>query len=115
MSGTPGHRTDSERLGNEVEGYLLWQARVREAEQRAEEFVRPLEWLTTSQRVEIEQRYVEDSLRRARRDLERIAARCRSLRAEYEARYRQLRHRCLALTLATCAGLGMLVTLLLRA
>ncbi|KUL34417.1 cytochrome C oxidase subunit I [Streptomyces sp. NRRL F-4489] len=99
-------------MSNEVEGYLLWQARISEAEQRAREFVRPLEWLTTSQRVEIEQRYVDDSLHRAQRDLERIAARCRSLRTEYESRYRHLRHRCLALTLATCAGLGLLATLL---
>ncbi|MGW4568438.1 cytochrome C oxidase subunit I, partial [Streptomyces sp. NPDC004561] len=74
-------------LANEVEGYLLWQARVAEAEQRAREFVRPMDWLTTAQRTEIEQHYVAESLRRAQQDLERIAARCVSLRAEYEQRY----------------------------
>jgi hypothetical protein len=98
-------------LGNEVEGYLLWQARIAEAERRADEFVRPMEWLTTSQRVEIEQRYVSDSLQRAQKDLERIAARCVSLRAEYESRYLQLRRRCLGLTLAICAGLAVVAAL----
>ncbi|MFC7865006.1 cytochrome C oxidase subunit I [Streptomyces murinus] len=100
-------------LGNEVEGYLLWQARVAEAEQRAQEFVRPMDWLTTAQRTEIERSYVEDALRRARKDLERIAARCASLRAEYENRYRELRRRCVGWTLGVCAGLAAAVTLLL--
>ncbi|KOV90844.1 cytochrome C oxidase subunit I [Streptomyces sp. NRRL B-3648] len=91
-------------LGNEVEGYLLWQARVAEAERRAREFAGPLEWLTTAQREQIEQRYVADSLQRAKGDLERIAARCVSLRAEYEQRYRELRRRCVGIALAVCAG-----------
>ncbi|AYN43700.1 cytochrome C oxidase subunit I [Streptomyces dangxiongensis] len=100
-------------LGNEVEGYLLWQARVAEAERRAREFTGSLEWLTTAQREEIERRYAADSLRRARADLERVAARCMSLRAEYEQRYGELRRRCLAMTLAVCAGLTTVATLLL--
>ncbi|MEU0050050.1 cytochrome C oxidase subunit I [Streptomyces sp. NPDC006309] len=100
-------------LGNEVEGYLLWQARVAEAEQRAREFTGSLDWLTTAQREEIERRYAADSLRRARADLERVAARCMSLRAEYEQRYRELRRRCLAMTLAVCAALTTVAALLL--
>ncbi|MEU1006864.1 cytochrome C oxidase subunit I [Streptomyces sp. NPDC088810] len=100
-------------LGNEVEGYLLWQARVAEAERRAREFTGPLEWLTTAQREQIEQRYVADSLQRARGDLERVAARCVSLRAEYEQRYRELRRRCVGIVLAVCAGCTTLATLLL--
>ncbi|MFF1280051.1 cytochrome C oxidase subunit I [Streptomyces sp. NPDC058299] len=100
-------------LGNEVEGYLLWQARVAEAEQRARDFSGSLEWLTTAQREEIERRYAADSLRRARADLERVAARCMSLRAEYEQRYRELRRRCLAMTLAVCAALTTVAALLL--
>lgn len=93
------------RLGNEAEGYLLWQATIAVAEERAREFVRPMDWLTTSQRVEIERHYVTDSLQRARQDLERIAARCVSLRGEYELRYRKLRLRCMAGALALCAAL----------
>ncbi|WP_234437116.1 cytochrome C oxidase subunit I [Streptomyces maremycinicus] len=104
MSGLP-ERGAAGELGNMVEGYLLWQARVAEAEQRAQEFVRPMEWLTTSQRAEIECHYVADSLRRTRRDLERIAARSRSLRTEYEHRYQQLRRRCLGLALTANAVL----------
>ncbi|MFF1406454.1 cytochrome C oxidase subunit I [Streptomyces sp. NPDC058294] len=100
-------------LGNEVEGYLLWQARVAEAEQRARDFSGSLDWLTTAQREEIERRYAADSLRRARADLERVAARCMSLRAEYEQRYRELRRRCLAMTLAVCAALTTVAALLL--
>ncbi|GAA3796683.1 cytochrome C oxidase subunit I [Streptomyces chiangmaiensis] len=96
-------------IGNEAEGYLLWQVRVADAEQRAREFVRVMDWLTTSQRAEIEQRYVSDSLQRARNDLERTRARCLALRDEYEDRYRGLRRRCVGLTLAVCAVLGMTV------
>ncbi|MEU9313638.1 cytochrome C oxidase subunit I [Streptomyces sp. NPDC048256] len=111
MSALP-ERGTADELGNTVEGYLLWQARVAEAEQRAREFVRPMEWLTTSQRAEIESHYVADSLRRARRDIERIAARSLSLRTEYEHRYRQLRRRCLGLALTVCAVLTTMATLL---
>ncbi|MFH9672551.1 cytochrome C oxidase subunit I [Streptomyces sp. NPDC017405] len=114
MSGLPQRDTGAGGdLGNEVEGYLLWQARIAEAEQRAREFTGPLDWLTTAQREEIERCYVTDSLRRARGDLERIAARCVSLRAEYEQRYAALRRRCVAVTLAVCAGCTALATLLL--
>ncbi|MEU6548906.1 cytochrome C oxidase subunit I [Streptomyces sp. NPDC046915] len=100
-------------LGNEVEGYLLWQARIAEAEQRAREFTRPLEWLTTAQREDVERRYVADSLHRARADLERVAARCVSLRGEYERRYQALRRRCVGMVLAVCAGFTTVATLLL--
>ncbi|MFJ4616991.1 cytochrome C oxidase subunit I [Streptomyces sp. NPDC088812] len=101
-------------LGEEVEGYLLWQATIAEAERRAREFVRPLEWTTTAQRIEIEQRYVTDRLDRAREDLERIANRCVSLRGEYERRYRTLRLRCVGWTVAAsacCAATGALTLL----
>ncbi|MFI9250445.1 cytochrome C oxidase subunit I [Streptomyces sp. NPDC053069] len=112
MTGPPRPGSDG-ALANEVEGYLLWQARIAEAEQRAREFTGPLEWLTSGQREEIERRYVADSLRRARTDLERIAARCASLRTEYEHRYQELRRRCVGVTLAVCAGCTALVALLL--
>ncbi|AOR37215.1 cytochrome C oxidase subunit I [Streptomyces fodineus] len=100
-------------LANEVEGYLLWQARIAEAEQRARAFVAPMDWLTTAQREEIERRYVTDTLHRARADLERIASRCASLRTEYERRYNTLRVRCVAVTLAVCAGWMAVAALLL--
>ncbi|GGV02948.1 hypothetical protein GCM10010260_44850 [Streptomyces filipinensis] len=112
MTGTPRRGADG-ALADEVEGYLLWQARIAEAEQRAREFAGPLEWLTTGQREEIERRYVADSLQRARADLERIAARCASLRTEYEHRYQELRRRCVGVALAVCAGCTAVAALLL--
>ncbi|MEV5873708.1 cytochrome C oxidase subunit I [Streptomyces sp. NPDC052101] len=112
MNGRPRQGADG-ALGNEVEGYLLWQSRIAEAERRAREFVQPMEWLTTAQREDVERRYVADALRRARSDLERIAARCASLRTEYEHRYHRLRRRCTALTLAVCAACTAVATLLL--
>jgi hypothetical protein len=112
VSELPRHGVDSE-LGNEVEGYLLWQATIAEATRRAQAFVRPMEWLTTAQRTEIEQHYIADSLTQARKDLERIAARCLSLRAEYEGRYRELRRRCVGWTLAVCVCFTTVAALLL--
>ncbi|MGW7240470.1 cytochrome C oxidase subunit I [Streptomyces sp. NPDC054804] len=103
VGGRPQRGADGD-LANEVEGYLLWQARIAEAEQRAREFTGHLDWLTTSQRDEVERHYVEDSLKRARQDLERIAARCVSLRGEYERRYRGLRARCAGWALAVCGS-----------
>ncbi|ANH90043.1 MULTISPECIES: hypothetical protein [unclassified Streptomyces] len=87
-------------LADQVEGYLLWQARIAEAEERARAFTEPLPWLTTAQREEIEAHYVRDSLTRARADLQRVADRCRALRGEYEERYQRLRARCLAFSIA---------------
>jgi hypothetical protein len=112
VSGLPRQGAD-DALANEVEGYLLWQARIAEAERRAREFTGSLEWLTTAQREDIEHRYVADALARSRADLERIAARCVSLRAEYEHRYQDLKRRCLALTLAVCTACITAATLLL--
>ncbi|WP_030738553.1 hypothetical protein [Streptomyces sp. NRRL S-31] len=114
MSGLPKQGTEAGGdLGNEVEGYLLWQARIAEAERRAREFADTLDWLTTAQREEVERRHTADGLRRARADLERVAARCVSLRAEYERRYQVLRRRCLAVVLAVCACCTALTALLL--
>ncbi|MER7836794.1 cytochrome C oxidase subunit I [Streptomyces sp. NPDC096040] len=107
VGGRPQGGAD-EDLGNQVEGYLLWRARIAEAEQRAREFTLCMDWLTTSQRDEIERHYVDDSLRNARQDLERVAARCVSLRGEYERRYRRLRARCAGWSLAVCAGVTFL-------
>lgn len=101
-----GKPVGSAEVVNQVEGYLLWQARVAEAERRARAFTEPMQWLTTAQREEIEEHYVRDCLLRARADLQRVADRCRALRGEYEERYRQLRARCLAFVLAALAVLA---------
>lgn len=101
-------------LAEQVEGYLLWQARVAEAEERARAFTAPLHWLTGAQREEIERHYVRDCLTRARADLQRVSDRCRELRGEYEERYRVLRMRCVALTVAGIA-VAVAATLVLTA
>ncbi|MEU5089956.1 cytochrome C oxidase subunit I [Streptomyces sp. NPDC021356] len=108
---TGGEPFTPARLADQVEGYLLWQARVAEAEERARAFTEPLQWLTTAQREEIEDHYVRDCLTRARADLQRVADRCRALRGEYEERYRRLRARCLAFWIAalTVVAAAMLV------
>ncbi|GGJ65988.1 cytochrome C oxidase subunit I [Streptomyces brasiliensis] len=111
MSDLSKRKAEGVGLGDEAEGYLLWQATIMVAEQRAREFVRPMEWLTTAQRTAIEEQYVSDSLHHAQKDLERIAARCLSLRGEYEQRYRRLRLRCVGWVLAACAGFTSVVTL----
>ncbi|MEU2774469.1 cytochrome C oxidase subunit I [Streptomyces sp. NPDC007162] len=108
--GAPGTGGD---LADQAEGYLLWQARIAEAERLARDFTARMDWLTTSQRAEVERHHVEDSLRRARQDLERVAARCRSLRGEYERRYRSLRVRCAGWTVAVCAGAVLLAAVFL--
>ncbi|MFD5474718.1 cytochrome C oxidase subunit I [Streptomyces sp. NPDC127105] len=112
-----GHPGGPTGLVEQVEGYLLWQTRVAEAEQRARAFTEPMQWLTTAQREEIEEYYVSDCLLRARADLQRIAERCRALRGEYEQRYRQLRARCFAfvlMALAVLAGAAVLALALAR-
>jgi hypothetical protein len=101
-----GNPVKSAEVVNQVEGYLLWQARVAEAERRARAFTEPMQWLTTAQREEIEEHYVRDCLARARADLQRVADRCRALRGEYEERYRQLRARCLVFVLTAVAVLA---------
>lgn len=119
MTGTADHPDGGPvrpaEMVNQVEGYLLWQARVAEAEQRARAFTEPMQWLTTAQREEIEEHYVRDCLLRARGDLQRVADRCRALRGEYEERYRRLRARCLAFVLTALAVLAAAGVLLLAA
>lgn len=96
-----GRTHDAAGAVNQVEGYLLWQARISEAEQRAHDFTEPFDWLTTSQRAEIERRYVSDCLARSRSDIRRLSQRALSLRGEYEKRYRELRARWVALVVLT--------------
>ncbi|MFD6295842.1 cytochrome C oxidase subunit I [Streptomyces sp. NPDC060235] len=106
-------RAEAGELSHAVEGYLLWNAQISEAEGRARDFTDRLDWLTTSQRAEIEQHYIADRLKRARGDLERVAGRCASLRAEYEQRYQKLRMRCVAWSAALYAAAGA-ITLLIK-
>lgn len=106
-------RPQSKRaIGDEVEGYLLWRARVDEAGRRAREFVQVMDWLTAWQRMEIEQHYMSDNLQKSKDELERIAARCSALQDEYEGRYARLKRRCVGLALGFCVVAGTSVSTL---
>lgn len=87
-----------------IEGYLLAQSRVREAEQEAEAFAGRLPWLTGAQREEIVRIYTQDRIALSRRVLEALVARAQELRSEYEARYADLRRRLVCASVAALAG-----------
>lgn len=98
-----------------MEGYLLWNAEVEEARRRAARFTDQLPWLTTAQREDVERVYVTDRVAACRESFSRVAGRAVELRAEYTARYEQLRKRCVALSVAgagavtgACAALTLL-------
>lgn len=101
---------DSTRGLVQLEGYLLWNAEVADARHRARELCEQLPWLTTAQREDVERVYAADRLAASRATLTRIAERSVSLRAEYTARYEQLRRRCVATAvLGVTAAAGSLV------
>ncbi|MEW1873514.1 hypothetical protein AB0420_36530 [Streptomyces caelestis] len=100
-------RQDSARGLNQIEGHLLWAAEVEEARRQAARFAEELPWLTTAQREEVERVYRADRIAVSRATLVRICDRAAELRTEYEARYRWLRARCVALAaVAVVSGAG---------
>ncbi|MFF5161464.1 hypothetical protein ACFY3N_35750 [Streptomyces sp. NPDC000348] len=101
---------------NRLEGHLLWAAEVEEARRQADRFAGELPWLTAAQREDVERVYRADRIAVSRATLVRIRDRAAELRTEYEARYRQLRARCVALTaMAVVGGAGTaVVTVLTR-
>lgn len=97
-----------------LEGYLLWQAEIAGARRAATAFADQLPWLTTAQREALERAYVQEQLHSSQRTIAHIARRCRTIRGEYEARYRRLRLRAAALCLgaiALAAAASALVTI----
>ncbi|MFD7702599.1 hypothetical protein [Streptomyces caelestis] len=97
-------RQDSALDWNRLEGHLLWAAEVEEARRQAARFAGELPWLTTAQREEVERVYRADRIAVSRAVLVRICDRAAELRTEYEARYRWLRARCVALAVVAVAG-----------
>lgn len=84
-----------------LEGYLLSQAEISGARREAEAFADRLPWLGPAERAELVALYADERLEVSRRVLRRITDRSRELRAEYTARYEQLRRR----LLCACVGL----------
>jgi hypothetical protein len=108
---------DTARGLAQLEGYLLWNAEIEEADRQAGLFADRLPWLTSAQRAEVERLYSEERLTAARQTLTRIAQRAHELRGEYTERYRRLRARCIATTVAAlsaAAAIWILLTVLNR-
>ncbi|MEV1026273.1 hypothetical protein [Streptomyces sp. NPDC050264] len=84
----------------QMEGYLLWNAKVAATRAQAEDFTQRLDWLTTAQREEIERVFTEERLTFHKAALAQLTARARELREEYDQRYARLKARCLGV----CAG-----------
>ncbi|MEV6162640.1 hypothetical protein AB0L71_12080 [Streptomyces sp. NPDC052052] len=89
-----------------LEGHLLWNAEVEEARREARCFTDALPWLTTAQREDVERVYTADRVAVSRAVLRRICARAAELRTEYDARYRSLRARGVAVCAVLVAALG---------
>ncbi|MDQ0585717.1 hypothetical protein [Streptomyces rishiriensis] len=116
----PVDRTGA-RLANEVEGYLLLQAERDQAQHEARTLCSRMPWLTTAQAEDLARHYIEQRLGLTRQALQITADRAHRLRAEYEARYADLRHTllkrhaaCATLLLAAASTAGTTTYLLNR-
>ncbi|MCG6494379.1 hypothetical protein [Kitasatospora sp. A2-31] len=108
--------TDAGHGVQQLEGYLYWQAETEEARQAARDLADHLPWLTGTQRHDLEHHYTRAHLHVSRAYLTRLRGRRDELRAEYEARYRHLRARCVltALLVTTTAVLCAVLSLIHR-
>ncbi|MCZ4097442.1 hypothetical protein G3I60_07195 [Streptomyces sp. SID13666] len=98
-----------------LEGHLIRQAEIHNAQAEAEAFADRMPWLTDTQRDEIVRLYADARLDVSLRVLRQVTVRCHELRAEYTTRYEQLRLRllctCVALTLGAFSLCGCVVFL----
>lgn len=99
MTAMDGPRVDLRAFHNEVEGHLLAAAAHEEARVAAARFASGLDWLPEAERAEVERRFAAEHLALARASWQRTARRGEELRGEYEAVYRGLRARGLAVVL----------------
>ncbi|MCC9311484.1 hypothetical protein LN042_31220 [Kitasatospora sp. RB6PN24] len=106
------HTAEAANGLNQLEGYLLWQAEIAEAQRAAAAFTGRLPWLTTGQREEVAEAYVQAHLRLSRQAVAHIVKRIRQVRSEYEERYHRLKIRIAAVVLATLALAAAVLALL---
>ncbi|MET7490665.1 hypothetical protein [Streptomyces sp. NPDC005538] len=99
------HPPDQGAFLNEIEGHLLIAAARTESRMAAVRLAARLDWLTDSQRDEVERQFEVEYLALTRLSWQRTAERGRQLRDEYEERYRRLRQRVVACCLLACAVL----------
>lgn len=95
-----------------IEGYLMSQAALREAQEEGQAFARALTWLGPGEQDDISQRFAQHHLRLRRDILTATVARAEELKAEYTHRYAQLRRRVAGLVV-TAFGLYTLALVLL--
>ncbi|OEJ35153.1 hypothetical protein [Streptomyces subrutilus] len=86
-----------------IEGYLMSQAALREAENQGEAFARALTWLGPGEQDEIGHRFAQHHLRLRREMLTATVARAEELKVEYADRYACLRRRVVGLAVAVFA------------
>jgi hypothetical protein len=102
MEGLPAD-VDLRAFHNDVEGHLLLAAAHEEARAAAARFAARLDRLPEAEREEAERLFAAEYLALARASWQRTARRGQELRGEYEAVYRRLRARLLAVLLLGCA------------
>ncbi|MFD8232535.1 hypothetical protein ACFV20_11690 [Streptomyces sp. NPDC059696] len=115
MTAMEGLPVDLRAFHNDVEGHLLAAAAHEEAHRAAARFASGLDRLSAEQRGEVERRFAAEHLALTRASWQRTARRGRELREEYEALYRRLRARLiamalLAVTLVVSAGLVVVIS-----
>ncbi|MGW7317243.1 hypothetical protein [Streptomyces sp. NPDC054854] len=83
-----------------IEGYLMSQAALKEAQDHGAAFAVALTWLGPAERDEISRRFAQHHLDLRKEMLAETVARAEQLRAEYSHRYALLRRRTTGLSLA---------------
>lgn len=103
-----GVETDKESSRGfiDLEGYLRWNAELREARGGAARFTGQLPWLTAGQREDVERIYITERVTARKKELARITGRAAELREEYARRYVQLKRRCVATVVVASGAMG---------
>ncbi|MGY5057290.1 hypothetical protein ACWDFR_24980 [Streptomyces sp. 900105755] len=108
-------RGEERALVAQVEGHLLLAATREEGRRAAAQLGDRFDWLTDSQRRDLEQHFETEYVTLARTAWQRTALRAETLRQEYEHRYRALRLRLVAGFVLACALLASTALLSLSA
>ncbi|MEU6894750.1 hypothetical protein ABZ934_23630 [Streptomyces sp. NPDC046557] len=109
------HSSEVEAGLARLEGYLMSQAALHEADEAGESFAQALSWLGPDEQHVIAERFAQHHLRLKRQILTAVVTRAEELKAEYSLRYAVLRRRLVGLTIAAFAFLATVVALLTAA
>ncbi|MET9324270.1 hypothetical protein ABZX75_29520 [Streptomyces sp. NPDC003038] len=86
-----------------LEGYLMSQAALHEADHEGQAFASGLSWLGSHEQQEIAARFAEHHLRLRKQILRAVVGRAEELQAEYSHRYAALRQRVVGICVMVCA------------